>query len=67
MRRKHSASARSPRKKDKQTGRARLPTPVTEDLIETLLGCCKGEDSLVDAREREHREKSFADVRWGTV
>jgi hypothetical protein len=33
-------------------------------LIRALRGCCKGEDSLVQAREREHREKSFAERRW---
>jgi hypothetical protein len=26
-----------------------------EELISDLRGCCKGEDSLVEAREREHR------------
>jgi AbrB family looped-hinge helix DNA binding protein len=29
--------------------------PITEAFIESLAGCCKGEDSLVEAREREHR------------
>jgi hypothetical protein len=29
--------------------------PVTDEFIRSLVGCCKGEDSLVDAREREHR------------
>jgi AbrB family looped-hinge helix DNA binding protein len=29
--------------------------PVTPDYIRSLRGCCKGEDSLVEAREREHR------------
>jgi hypothetical protein len=33
-------------------------------LIRALRGCCKGEDSLVQAREREHREESFAERRW---
>lgn len=28
--------------------------PITEAFIESLAGCCKGEDSLVEAREREH-------------
>ncbi len=29
--------------------------PVVEELIRSLRGCCKGEDSLVEAWEREHR------------
>lgn len=29
--------------------------PVTPDYIRSLRGCCKGNDSLVEAREREHR------------
>jgi len=29
--------------------------PITEKFIHSLVGCCKGEDSLVEAREREHR------------
>lgn len=29
--------------------------PITEDFIDGLVGCCKEEDSLVQAREREHR------------
>jgi AbrB family looped-hinge helix DNA binding protein len=29
--------------------------PITEAFIESLVGCCKGESSLVEAREREHR------------
>ena len=29
--------------------------PITEAFIESLVGCCKGEGSLVEAREREHR------------
>ncbi len=29
--------------------------PITEDFIRSLRGCCKGKDSLVEAREREHR------------
>jgi hypothetical protein len=28
---------------------------ITDAYIESLRGSCKGEDSLVDAREREHR------------
>ncbi len=31
--------------------------PITEDYITRLRGCCKGEDSLVEAREREHRKE----------
>jgi hypothetical protein len=29
--------------------------PVTSDFIRSLRGCLKGEDSLVEAWEREHR------------
>jgi hypothetical protein len=29
--------------------------PVTDEFIRSLRGCCKGENSLVEAREREHR------------
>lgn len=29
--------------------------PVTDEYIHSLRGCCKGEDSLVEARDREHR------------
>ena len=29
--------------------------PITKEFIRSLRGCCKGEDSLVEAREREHR------------
>ncbi|HXM21482.1 MAG TPA: AbrB/MazE/SpoVT family DNA-binding domain-containing protein [Terriglobales bacterium] len=31
--------------------------PITEEYISSLRGCCKGEDSLVEAREREHRKE----------
>jgi len=36
------------------------------ELIASLQGCCKGKDSLVAAREREHREEDryvFAKLR----
>ncbi len=33
----------------------RLIEPVSEEFIRSLRGCLKGEDSLVEAREREHR------------
>jgi hypothetical protein len=29
--------------------------PITDDFIRSLRGCCKGEGSLVEAREREHK------------
>ena len=29
--------------------------PITKGFISSLVGCCKGEDSLVEARERQHR------------
>ena len=32
-----------------------LLQPITEEYIRSLVGCCKGETSLLEAREREHR------------
>jgi AbrB family looped-hinge helix DNA binding protein len=29
--------------------------PITDAFIHSLVGCLKGKDSLVEAREREHR------------
>ncbi|MGH9514604.1 MAG: AbrB/MazE/SpoVT family DNA-binding domain-containing protein [Terriglobales bacterium] len=29
--------------------------PITETFIDSLMGCCKGGESLVAIREREHR------------
>jgi len=31
--------------------------PITEAFIRSLRGCCKGKTSLVEAREREHRNE----------
>ena len=31
--------------------------PITEDYIGSLRGCCKGEDSLVEALQRAHRRE----------
>jgi AbrB family looped-hinge helix DNA binding protein len=31
--------------------------PITEEFINSLMGCCKGEPSLVEFREREHRKE----------
>jgi len=36
-------------------GENQLLQPVTGDFIHSLRGSCKGETSLVEAREREHR------------
>jgi hypothetical protein len=37
-----------------------IPQPVTDEFIRSLRGCLKGNDSLVEAREREHRiEKNW--------
>ena len=33
----------------------RVIQPASEEFIRSLRGCLKGEDSLVEAREREHR------------
>ena len=32
-----------------------LLQPITKDYIQSHVGCCKGEDSLLEVREREHR------------
>jgi hypothetical protein len=32
-----------------------IPQPVTEEFIHSLRGCCKGEGSMIEDREREHR------------
>ena len=29
--------------------------PVTDEFIHSLRGCCKGEGSMIEDREREHR------------
>ena len=29
--------------------------PITDEFIKSLVGCCKGGPSMVEAREREHR------------
>ena len=29
--------------------------PINKAFIHSFVGCCKGKDSLVEAREREHR------------
>lgn len=29
--------------------------PITNEFINSLAGCCKGDDSLVEAREHDHR------------
>jgi AbrB family looped-hinge helix DNA binding protein len=33
---------------------------INEAFIRRLRGCCKGKDSLVEAREREHRREDRA-------
>jgi hypothetical protein len=33
--------------------------PITEDFIRSLRGSCKAGDSLVEAREREHRDDRY--------
>jgi hypothetical protein len=32
-----------------------IPQPVTDEFIHSLRGCCKGEGSMIEDREREHR------------
>jgi AbrB family looped-hinge helix DNA binding protein len=34
--------------------------PINEEFIRNLRGCCKGKDSLVEAREREHKREERA-------
>jgi len=46
----------SPRTKGKNT----TPSSVTDDFIDSLLGCCKGRDSLVAHRELEHKRDERA-------
>jgi AbrB family looped-hinge helix DNA binding protein len=29
--------------------------PITDEFIDSLVGCCKGGTSMVEAREGEHR------------
>jgi AbrB family looped-hinge helix DNA binding protein len=31
--------------------------PITKEFIRSLVGCCKGEDSLVEALQRERRSE----------
>jgi hypothetical protein len=38
--------------------RAPLP-PVTAKFIRSLVGCAKGEASMIEAREREHRRDDY--------
>ena len=38
-----------------QTANHQSPEPVTDEFINSLRGCCKGEPSLVEALERERR------------
>jgi len=62
MRRQRFTPPEKPKTKDKQTGRASLP-PVTDEFIASLRGCCKGDESSVDALHRERQEKSFVERR----
>ena len=31
--------------------------PITEEFIDSLMGCCGGGGELVEIREREHRDE----------
>lgn len=33
--------------------------PITEEFVRKLRGSCKGDDSMVEAREREHRDERY--------
>jgi hypothetical protein len=59
-------SARTPEEKLDRETRA-LELRRTRQLIKSLRGCCKGEDSLIDALHRERQEKSFAERTWETL
>ena len=37
----------------------KAPSPEFESLLRKLRGSCKGGDSLVEAREREHRDERY--------
>jgi len=37
----------------------KTPSPEFESLLHRLRGSCKGGDSLVEAREREHRDDRY--------
>lgn len=39
-----------------QNGNHLILQPITEEFIHSLMGCCKGEKSLTEIREREHRD-----------
>jgi hypothetical protein len=40
-------------------GSANTPSPEFENLLRKLRGSCKSVDSLVEAREREHRDDRY--------
>lgn len=42
---------------------SRALQPVSDEFIRSLRGCLKGKDSLVEAREREHRIEKDRTVR----
>jgi hypothetical protein len=60
MKRKTSVSSRSPKAKVNRTRKANLELL---NLIESLRGSCKGDESLVDALHRGRQEKSFCERR----
>jgi AbrB family looped-hinge helix DNA binding protein len=37
--------------------------PVTDDFIDSVMGSCKGEGSLVEALEREHQVENDKNLR----
>jgi bifunctional DNA-binding transcriptional regulator/antitoxin component of YhaV-PrlF toxin-antitoxin module len=37
--------------------------PINDRFISSLRGCCKGQDSLVEARERDHKRDERAKSR----
>jgi len=39
------------------------PSSITDDFIRSLRGCSKGKESLVEAREREHRVEKVRPTR----
>jgi len=62
MTKKPSKSRPNPTPKRKQRV-TKLEREAFEELIQRLLGCCKGADSLVDALHEGRREKSSIERR----
>ena len=64
MSRKHAVTVPSPKAKDKRKGKTTASPSATDDLIASLRGSCKGDDSLVDGLHEERQENSFSERGW---